>query len=182
MADEQDRDTLQHSTPADAAPPPADASFTPAEPLKNAGVDFTPEDTSATGSGNGSGSTLADAKQSARDYVAKGREQAADKARGFAEDGKAKATDALTQLSQMLTDAAGQVDEKLGGQYGQYARSAADRVQGFSSAIDQKSVEDLLDDARELVRKSPEVAVGLAAGVGFVLARLIGAAVDQRDA
>ncbi|WP_202900657.1 hypothetical protein [Sphingomonas phyllosphaerae] len=178
MADEQDRDTLQHSTPADATPPPADAAFTPAEPLKDAGVEFTPEDTSASGSG----STLADAKQSARDYVAKGREQAADKARGFAEDGKAKATDALTQLSQMLTDAAGQVDEKLGAQYGQYARTAADRVQGFSSAIDQKSVEDLLDDARELVRKSPEVAVGLAAGVGFVLARLIGSAVDQRDA
>ncbi len=178
MADEQDRDTLQHSTPADAAPPPADASFTPAEPLKNAGVDFTPEDASASGSG----STLADAKQSARDYVTRGREQAADKARGFAEDGKARASDALTHLSQMLTDAAGQVDEKLGAQYGQYARSAADRVQGFSSAIDQKSVEDLLDDARELVRKSPEVAVGLAAGVGFVLARLIGAAVDQRDA
>ena len=182
MAYEQDRDTLQHSTPADASPPPADASFTPAEPLKNAGVDFTPEDTGATGNVSGTGSTLADAKQSARDYVAKGREQAADKARGFAEDGKAKATDALTQLSQMLTDAAGQVDEKLGAQYGQYARSAADRVQGFSSVIDQKSVEDLLDDARELVRKSPEVAVGLAAGVGFVLARLIGAAVDQRDA
>ncbi|VXC85676.1 hypothetical protein [Sphingomonas sp. 8AM] len=178
MADEQDRDTLQHSTPADAAPPPADASFTPAEPLKDAGVDFTPEDTTTAGSG----STLADAKQSVRDHVAKGREQAADKARGFAEDGKARATDALTQLSQMLTDAAGQVDEKLGGQYGQYARSAADRVQGFSSAIDQKSVDDLLDDARELVRKSPELAVGLAAGVGFVLARLIGSAVDQRDA
>lgn len=174
MADEQDRDTLQHSSPADAAPPPADASFTPAAPLKDAGVDFTPEDTSA-------GNTLADAKQSARDYVAKGREQAADKARGFAEDGKARATDALTQLSRMLTDAAGQIDEKLGAQYGQYARSAADRVQGFSSTIDQKSVEDLLDDARELVRKSPEVAVGIAAGVGFVLARLIGAAVDQRD-
>ncbi|MFK3891020.1 hypothetical protein [Sphingomonas sp. NPDC079357] len=178
MADEQDRDTLQHSTPADAAPPPADASFTPAEPLKNAGVDFTPEDSSATGSG----STLTDAKQSARDYVSKGREQAADKARGFAEDGKAKATDALTQLSHLLTDAAGQVDEKLGANYGQYARSAADRVQGFSSAIDQKSVDDLIADARELVRKSPELAVGIAAGLGFVVARLVGAAVDQRDA
>ncbi|MEG8038538.1 hypothetical protein QP166_03970 [Sphingomonas sp. LR60] len=178
MAVEQDRDTLQHSTPADAAPPPADASFTPAAPLKDAGVDFTPEDTSATASG----STLADAKQSVRDHVAKGREQAADKARTFAEDGKARATDALTQLSQMLTDAAGQVDEKLGAQYGQYARSAADRVQGFTSTIDQKSVDDLLDDARALVRKSPELAVGLAAGIGFVVARLIGAAVDQRDA
>lgn len=176
MADEQDRDTLQHSNPADVSPPPADAAFTPAAPLKDAGVEFSPEE-KATGGG-----TLADAKQTVRDHVSKGREQAADKARGLAEDGKAKATDALAQLSQLLTDAAGQVDDKLGAQYGQYARSAADRVQGFSSAIDQKSVDDLIADARELVRKSPEVAVGIAAGVGFVVARLLGSAIDQRDA
>ncbi|MDR6789613.1 ElaB/YqjD/DUF883 family membrane-anchored ribosome-binding protein [Sphingomonas sp. BE138] len=184
MADEQDRDTLQQTTAADASPPPADAAFTPAAPLKDAGVDFSPEDgaSSDTGTVTGGGSTIADAKQTVIDQVSKGREQAADKARGLAEDGKAKATDALAQLSQLLTDAAGQVDEKLGAQYGQYARSAADRVQGFSSAIDQKSIDDLLDDARALVRKSPEVAIGVAAGVGFVVARLIGSAVDQRDA
>ena len=180
MADEQDRDTLQQSNPADASPPPADAAFTPAAPLKDAGVDFTPEEND--GPVTGGGSTIADAKQTVLDQVSKGREQAADKARGLAEDGKARATDALAQLSQLLTDAAAQVDEKLGSQYGQYARSAADRVQGFSSTIDQKSVDDLLDDARALVRKSPEVAIGVAAGVGFVVARLIVAAADQRDA
>ena len=80
----------------------------------------------------------------------------------------------------MLNDAAAQVDEKLGAQYGQYARVAADRVQGFSSAIDDKSVDDLIADARELVRKSPAVAVGVAAGVGFVVARLLTAGLDQQ--
>lgn len=178
MADEQDRDTFQHSSAADVTPPPADAAFTPAAPLKDAGVDFTPESnaTEATSAG-----TLADARQSVLDQVSKGREQAADKARNYADEGKARAADALTQLSQLLTDAAGQVDEKLGEQYGQYARSAADRVQGFSSAIEDKSIDDLVADARELVRKSPAIAVGVAAGLGFVAARLIGAGLDQRD-
>ena len=44
-----------------------------------------------------------------------------------------------------------------------------------------KSVDDLLDSARELVRKSPGVAIGAAAAVGFVVARLLTAGLDQRD-
>ncbi len=178
MADQQDRDTAQPISDGDITPPPADANFTPAAPLKDAGVDFSPEG----GAGSDTGSTVAGAKQALRDNVAKGREQAADKARLFAEDGKAKASDALGQLSQLLRDAAQQVDDKLGEQYGQYARGAADRVQGFTSAIDEKSVDDLLADARDLVRKSPAAAVGVAAGVGFVVARLLSAGLDQRDA
>lgn len=178
MADQQDRDTAQPISDGDITPPPADANFTPAAPLKDAGVDFSPEG----GAGSDTGSTVAGAKQALRDNVAKGREQAADKARLFAEDGKAKASDALGQLSQLLRDAAQQVDDKLGEQYGQYARGAADRVQGFTSAIDEKSVDDLLADAGELVRKSPAAAVGVAAGVGFVVARLLSAGLDQRDA
>ncbi|WP_277980079.1 hypothetical protein [Sphingomonas phyllosphaerae] len=181
MADQQDRDTAQPISDGDITPPPAGASFTPAAPLKDAGVDFSPESGLSDHSAE-PGSTVTGAKQALRDNVAKGREQAADKARLFAEDGKAKASDALGQLSQLLRDAAQQVDDKLGEQYGQYARGAADRVQGFTSAIDQKSVDDLLTDARELVRKSPAAAVGVAAGLGFVVARLLSAGLDQRDA
>ena len=54
----------------------------------------------------------------------------------------------------MLTDAAGQVDEKLGSQYGGYARSAADSVSGFADQVKAKDIDELFDDARELVRKS----------------------------
>lgn len=181
MADQQDRDIAQPITAEDITPPPADASFTPAAPLKDAGVEFSPADEPG-GEAASSGSTIEGAKQTLRDNVARGREQAVDKARLYAEDGKTKATDALGQLSQLLRDAAQQVDDKLGEQYGQYARGAADRVEGFTSAIDEKSVDDLLADARELVRKSPTVAVGVAAGIGFVVARLLSSGLDQRDA
>ena len=175
MADQQDRDTLQTFGQGDITPPPANADFTPAEPLKDAGVEFTPE-------GSSSSSTAGGLKQTLLDKTSDARGQAADKARLYAEDGKAKATNALGELSQMLTDAAGQVDEKLGAQYGQYARAAADRVQGFSSALDSKSVDDLVADARVLVQKSPAVAIGAAAAIGFVIARVLTSGLDQRDA
>jgi ElaB/YqjD/DUF883 family membrane-anchored ribosome-binding protein len=180
MADQQDRDT--HATPngAGLTPPPAGAGFTPAEPLAESGVEFTP----ATGAGDeeADAGTIGGAKQALKDNGARVREQATDKARLFAEDGKARATSALGQLTDLLNDAAVQVDEKLGSQYGQYARSAADRVQGLSSSIDAKSVDDLVGDVRELVRKSPAAAVGAAAAIGFVVARLLSAGIDQRDA
>ena len=175
MADQQDRDTLQTFGQGDITPPPANADFTPAEPLKDAGVEFTPE-------GSSSSSATGGLKQTLLDKTSDARGQAADKARLYAEDGKAKATNALGELSQMLTDAAGQVDEKLGAHYGQYARAAADRVQGFSSALDSKSVDDLVADARALVQKSPAVAIGAAAAIGFVIARVLTSGLDQRDA
>lgn len=123
----------------------------------------------------------ASTRQVLSDNVTKLKTEATERARSFADMGKERATGALDQLVQMLTDAADQVDGKLGGQYGQYARNAADQVQGFSTTLNERSVDDLLDDARELVRKSPGVAIGAAATVGFVVARLFSAGLDQRD-
>lgn len=176
MADQQDRDTTT-GTGGYIAPPPTGTTFQP-EPSLGDTASFTPE---GAGAAEEKG-TIAGAKQALLDNVAKGREQAGDKARLLAEDGKAKATGALGQLSELLADAATQVDEKLGAQYGQYARQAADRVQGFSSAVDAKSVDDLIADVRELVKKSPAVAVGVAAGLGFVVARVLSSGLDQHDA
>ena len=119
-----------------------------------------------------------DAKQAIKDGASKYSAQAADKARTFAEDGKARASGALEQIAQLLTDAAGQVDEKLGSQYGGYARNAADSVSGFADQVKAKDIDELFDDARELVRKSPAIAVGAAAAVGFVVARLVQSGVD----
>jgi ElaB/YqjD/DUF883 family membrane-anchored ribosome-binding protein len=189
MADPDNRDTPQPMSDADIVAPPADTEFQPAEPLKNTGTEFEAGDAGATtharredASSSGAQGGIAGAKQALIDGTANLRGQAGDKARDFAVEGKTRATDALGQLSQLLNDAAGQVDEKLGAQYGQYARTAADKVQGFSSTIDAKDVDELIEDARALVRKSPAVAIGAAAAVGFVVARLITAGIDQRDA
>lgn len=80
----------------------------------------------------------------------------------------------------MIQDAAGQVDDKLGAQYGDYARSAAGVVSNFSGQIRDKNVDELLDDARAFVRKSPGVAIGVAAALGFALARVVQSGLDDK--
>ncbi len=122
--------------------------------------------------------TAAGAKQTLKDEASKLSAKATDKARGLVDEGKARATSALDEFSKLMDDAAGTVDEKLGEQYGQYARSAAQAISGFSDGLRGKEVEDLLADVREFVRKSPAIAIGTAAALGFVLARVVKAGVD----
>lgn len=111
--------------------------------------------------------------QTLKDGAAKLTKEAADRARLYAEDGKARAGGALDELARMVSDAATQVDEKVGPQYGQYARTAADTITGFSEQIKAKDIDVLIEDARGFVSKSPAIAIGAAAALGFVLARLL---------
>lgn len=157
----------------DQATPMTDADVLPAAdgaradaPLKTAG------DT-------GLGGATASARQALRDNAGKLGQQATDKLRIAADDGKARAGGALDQVAQLLTDAADQVDGKLGEQYGRYARDAAGQVQTFAETVRNKDVDELLDDARSFVRASPAVAIGIAAALGFAAARLIQAGVDD---
>ena len=73
----------------------------------------------------------------------------------------------------MLEDSADTVDSKFGKQYGDYARSAATTVAGLASSLDQKDLDELAGATRDFVKKSPAVAVGAAAVIGFVLARML---------
>lgn len=94
------------------------------------------------------------------------------KAGELAAQGKGKVSEGLTALGQAVGDSAQVVDEKLGAKYGDYARTASRSLQDVATRIDQKSVEELGEDAREFVRKSPGTAVGIAAVFGFLLSRL----------
>lgn len=170
MADDQNTATPMEA--GDIVPPPPTDTLEPAAPLEN-GSDV---DEDQAGSTN----KVADAKAAIKDGASKIGAQAADKARLFAEDGKARAGGALDQLSQMLTEAAGNVDDKLGEQYGQYARTAATSVQQFSETLKGKDVDELVETGREFVRKSPAIAIGVAAAAGFVLARLLQSGLDER--
>jgi len=99
-------------------------------------------------------------------------EQAKAKAAELAVETKAKASEALVSLSRLASDNASTIDEKLGVKYGDYARSAAQSLESNAAKLDAKSLEDLGEDAREMVRKSPGTAVAVAVGAGFLLARL----------
>lgn len=94
------------------------------------------------------------------------------KAVELARDGKSKASETLTSLSRVVNENAPTIEENLGPKYADYARTASRKLEETAQRLDQKSVEELGEDAREFVRKSPGTAVGLAALAGFLLARL----------
>ena len=114
-----------------------------------------------------------------KDQVSSLRSQAGDRVRGFADDGKGKVTGLLENVSEVINDAARSVDERLGEDYGDYAHRAADAVAGFAGRIRDKSVDDIIDDTRDFVRKSPAVAIGIAAVAGFALIRVIRTGLDD---
>lgn len=98
--------------------------------------------------------------------------QAKDRAGEMAQEGKAKTSDALASLGKIVSDNAGTIDEKLGTRYGDYARTAARSMQETAAKIEAKDLAELGEDAKEFVRKKPGVAIGIAAVVGFFVARL----------
>jgi hypothetical protein len=129
------------------------------------------------------GKVKTNATATLKDSAAKLQKQAAGKARTYMVDGKARAGGALDEFSKLMDNAAGSVDDRLGQQYGDYARSAAQAIGSFSDQLKAKDVDELLDDLRNFARKSPAVAVGTAAAIGFVLARLVKSGLDSdRDA
>ena len=149
----------------------------------NAGNDDT-GGTAATGGGDTTGAgggTREKLAGQVREQVQTLKGQATDKARQFADQGKDRATTALDNFSQVVQDAARSVDERLGSEYGQYAHRAADAVTSLADGLRGKSVDDLLEDSRTLIRKSPGVAIGAAALIGFALARVVKAGMPAGD-
>jgi len=94
------------------------------------------------------------------------------KAAELANEGKAGASKAIANLGTVIADSAATIDEKVGEKYGDYARSAAKSMQDAAVKLENKDLGELGDDAKEFVRKSPGLAVGIAAVAGFMLARL----------
>lgn len=98
--------------------------------------------------------------------------EAKDKATNLAYEGKASATRAISSIGKLVEENAPLIDEKVGVKYGDYARTAGRTIQDTASRLDAKDLNELGEDAKEFVRNSPGLAVGVAAVAGFVLARL----------
>lgn len=99
-------------------------------------------------------------------------DQAKDRAAALAQDGKAKTAEGISAAAKLVSDSASTIDEKLGVKYGDYARTAARSMEDAAARLDAKELGELAEDAREMVRKSPGVAIGIAAVAGFMLSRL----------
>jgi ElaB/YqjD/DUF883 family membrane-anchored ribosome-binding protein len=121
------------------------------------------------------------------DRIRSGREQfanqAGDKARGLVTQGLERTSEALANVAKMVGDTATGIDDRLGNDYGDYARRAAGTIENVANAIAEKDPDELIEDTRNFVRNSPGIALAGAAVVGFVVARLVksGLAKDEDD-
>jgi hypothetical protein len=105
--------------------------------------------------------------------------QAADKTRGLVGQGLERSSEALANVSKLVGDTAAGLDERLGEEYGEYARKAATAIDDVANSLASKDPDELIEDTRNFVRKSPGVALAGAAIVGFALARLIKSGFDD---
>jgi hypothetical protein len=119
--------------------------------------------------------------QRLRDGSEKLSGQAADKARGLVGQGLERSSEALSNVSRMIGDTAGGIDERLGAEYGDYARRAASAIDNAANSLASKNADELIDDTRNFVRKSPGVALAGAAVVGFAIARLFKSSLGNGD-
>ena len=105
--------------------------------------------------------------------------QAADRTRGLVGQGLERGSEALANVSKLVGDTAAGLDERLGEEYGDYARKAATAIDDVANSLASKDPDELIEDTRNFVRKSPGVALAGAAIVGFALARLIRSGFDD---
>ncbi len=114
-----------------------------------------------------------------KDQVSTLRGQAGDRIRAYADDGKGKGANLLEELGGVIDDAARSIDERLGGEYGDYAHRAAGAVSSFAGKVRDKSVDDIVAETRDIVRKSPVIAIAAAAVVGFALMRVLRSGIED---
>jgi hypothetical protein len=148
--------------------------------VTRSGQTATSADAGIVGKGdNSSGGATDKLVSQVRDQVSSLRGQATDKLRGLADDGMGRATGLLDNFSEVINDAARSIDDRLGEEYGRYAHQAADAVSNFAGRVREKTIDDLLEDGRSIVRSSPGVAIAAAAIAGFALMRVVRTGLDE---
>jgi ElaB/YqjD/DUF883 family membrane-anchored ribosome-binding protein len=117
--------------------------------------------------------TVADAQQKVSDVADGAGEKArqlADTTHGMSDKGIDSAASGLGQAATMLR----QQGETHEGAVGTAATRTADTLEHASTYLREKDTDQLMSDLEALVRKRPVESVLVAAGVGFVLSKLLG--------
>ena len=131
----------------------------------------------------GQGSTQGSSRDRVVGKVREGRDKladtAAEKTRGLVGQGLERGSEALANVSKLVGGTAEGLEERLGAEYGDYARKAATAIEDVANRLASKNPDELIDDTRDFVRKSPGVALAGAAIVGFAVARLVKTGLDS---
>ena len=129
----------------------------------------------------GSGSPETGLAQRFRDGGERLSAQAGERARGLVSQGLERSAETLSNVSRLVGDTAPGLDERLGPEFGEYARKAATAIENTANSIATKHADELIEDTRNYLRNSPGIAIAGAAIVGFALARLLKSGLSSRD-
>jgi hypothetical protein len=127
--------------------------------------------------GEQAGSIAAEAKASLRDSA----EDLKDKARKMAQDQKVAGADQLASLGKAAHSAASELGKELPQAAG-YIHSAAQTLENASSALRERSVEDLVSMFNKFATRNPAAAFAGSVLAGFALSRFLkSSSADQRN-
>ena len=117
-----------------------------------------------------------------RDGAFQLRSHAGGTVRGMAEQAKSQVAgslDGLVQLAHEIVSRLGAADSSPVARFGHQAAGA---LSDWSATVHDKSVDELLEDSRAIVRRSPALALGVAVATGFALSRFLRSTADAAPA
>jgi hypothetical protein len=126
-------------------------------------------------SGAGAPGSQQDLSNVAGEMKAAAREAAghvAEETRDFAEEQKTTGADNMARLSSAVHGAAEQLGRELPQAAG-FIHSAADTLQGASSRLRERSIEEMVASFRDFARRQPAAAFAGSVLAGFALARFM---------
>jgi ElaB/YqjD/DUF883 family membrane-anchored ribosome-binding protein len=146
-------------------------------PLGSETAGSRPRDVGATASPTMSklSETAQSAATQAREAAASLASEANQKVRGAMNQQVSAGADLVGQVAQSIRTAADELGRNIP-QLAGFVRGAADRVDEFSDALREQSVEQLLESASDFARRRPLVVFSAAAACGFALFRVLKAA------
>ena len=119
---------------------------------------------------------LADtAQEKARGLAATAEE----KARQLADEKKREAAEQVAGVAEVVDSVAEQVERALP-PAGAYVRGVSEQIHRVSSTLRDRSVDDLMDEARRFAQQRPVLVLGGCLIAGFGLARFLKASADRR--
>lgn len=103
-------------------------------------------------------------------------EAARRRGRGLLDRQKSAAGDELHSVADVMREAAKKFEEREEGGLAGYAGRAADMLDGLSTKLRERNLDELLKDAESALRTRPVVGLAVALGVGFCVGRFLRAA------
>lgn len=100
-------------------------------------------------------------------------ENARKRGRGLLDRQKNAAVEELSSVAGVIRDAAAKFEEKQEAAVGATVRRAADYLQDLSSRIQDRDLDELLQQSEQVLRTRPALCLGLTVASGFVLGRFL---------